>query len=81
MKIRRAPIGASLLALTACYDPSELSVERSSNRGRAVDLAETAVVRYRDPETWCEYLATSANPAAGITPRLNRDGSPMCGGN
>lgn len=30
---------------------------------------------YLDSASWCQYLVT---PAGGITPRLNREGQPIC---
>jgi Ni/Co efflux regulator RcnB len=36
------------------------------------------VVTWTDPDTGCQYL-TRSYFGAGLTPRLDRDGEPMCG--
>jgi hypothetical protein len=34
---------------------------------------------WRDPDTGCRYLLWEGRRQGGMTPRLTRDGRPMCG--
>ncbi len=44
-----------------------------------LDDARRFVTVLRDPETGCEYFLVKGGRKGGLTPRLGRDGEPMCG--
>lgn len=46
-------------------------------RGRRGGGEEVRV--WRDPDTGCQYLIWERRQRGGMTPRLQRDGRPMCG--
>lgn len=52
------------------------SCDRAAPAGPA--SADSRLTVFHDPETGCEYLRVYGSRSAGLTPRLNRSGKPIC---
>jgi len=50
----------------------------TTQRAPLTDPAAYTTGVIHDPETGCEYIVTSSQSNAGITPRLTAGGKPIC---
>ena len=60
---------ACLASLVACEVPDTPDV--NSHTSRSIRI-------WSDPQTGCEYVIFDSHKRAGMTHRLNSDGTPMC---
>lgn len=65
---------AIALTLAACQ-PAETGQEGTREIEQSTS---TSVRRWVDPQTGCEYLLYTASERGGLSPRLGRDGRPIC---
>lgn len=66
-------LGSLLGVLSACQESEKTTaiVQRDQNG------TKTELLIFTDVQTGCQYVRTWQR--AGITPRLDKDGKPMCG--
>ena len=69
----------AVLALAGCDAPPPAAHTKRLSLIEPIDGGYDGIYVYRDRDTGCDYIVTVWNTPI-LTPRLDRDGKPKCGG-